>query len=162
MAPRYKVTLTEEERGSLEVMTRSGKIPAKKFLHARILLLCDASEHADPWTVAKVAEAMGVSSRTVEHLKQRFVEEGLESALVRKPLSKPRDVTFDGAFDARITRLACSDPPEGRVRWTLRLLAEKAVELQISDKVSAMTIQRSLKKPIASSPEPLLEDSARW
>ena len=87
MAPRYKVTLTEEERGSLEVMTRSGKIPAKKFLYARILLLCDASEHADPWTVAKVAEAMGVSSRTVEHLKQRFVEEGLESALVRKPLS---------------------------------------------------------------------------
>jgi transposase len=146
MAPRYKVTLTEEERGALEAMTRSGKIPAKKFLHARILLLCDAGEHGDPWTVGKVAEAMGVSTRTVEHLKQRFVEEGLESALVRRSSKKPRDITFDGAFDARITTLACSEPPEGRARWTLRLLAEKAVELKFSDSVSAMTVQRSLKK----------------
>lgn len=147
MAPRYKVTLTEEERGALETMTRSGKIPAKKFLHARILLLCDAGECGNvPWPVAKIAEAMGVSTRTVEHLKQRFVEEGLDSALVRKPSSKPRDITFDGAFDARITTLACSEPPPGRARWTLRLLAEKAVELKFSDSVSTMTVQRSLKK----------------
>ena len=146
MAPRYKVTLTKEEREALETMTRSGKIPAKKFLHARILLLCDAGEHGTPWTVVKVAEAMGVTSSTVEHLKQRFVEEGLESALVRKTQAKPRGITFDGAFDARITTLACSEPPDGRARWTLRLLAEKAVELQISDKVSTMTVQRSLKK----------------
>jgi transposase len=96
--------------------------------------------------VGKVAEAMGVSTRTVEHLKQRFVEEGLESALVRRSSKKPRDITFDGAFDARITTLACSEPPEGRARWTLRLLAEKAVELKFSDSVSAMTVQRSLKK----------------
>jgi transposase len=146
MAPRYKVTLAKEERGALEAMTRSGKIPAKKFLHARILLLCDAGELGAPWTVAKVAEAMGVTSRTVEHLKQRFVEEGLESALVRKVQAKPRGITFDSAFDARITTLACSKPPDGRARWTLRLLAERAVELQISDKVSTMTVQRSLKK----------------
>jgi len=146
MAPRYRVTLTREERGELETITRSGKIPAKKFLNARILLLCDAGEHGDPWTVAKVAEAMGVTARTVEHLKRRFVEEGLASALARKPAAKPRDVTFDGAFDARITALACSEPPPGRARWTLRLLAEKAVELRIADSVSAMTVQRALKK----------------
>jgi hypothetical protein len=89
---------------------------------------------------------MGVTSRTVEHLKKRFVEEGLESALVRKPSFKPREVTFDGAFDARITTLACSEPPDGRKRWTIRLLADKAVELKIIDSVSTMTIQRALKK----------------
>lgn len=146
MAARYKITLTEEERGSLEAMTRSGKIPAKKFLHARILLLCDAGEHGSAWKVAKVAEALGVTSRTVEHLKKRFVEEGLEAALVRKPRHKPREVTFDGAFEARITTLACSKPPDGRARWTIRLLAEKAVELKIVESVSTMTVQRALKK----------------
>ena len=135
-----------EERTTLKTMTRSGKIPAKKFLHARVLLLCDAGEHGDPWKVADVAAALGVTTRTIEHLKQRFVEEGLESALVRKPRSKPRKIIFDGAFDARITALACSDPPQGRTRWTLRLLADKAVELKIADNISAMTVQRSLKK----------------
>lgn len=146
MATRYKVTLTEEERGKLEAMTRSGKIAARKFMHARVLLLCDGGEHGDRWKVADVAEALGVTSRTIEHLKERFVEEGLECALVRRPRVKPREVTFDGAFDARITALACSVPPKGRTRWTLRLLAEKAVELDIAESVSAMSIQRSLKK----------------
>lgn len=146
MAVRYKITLTKEERGELEAMTRSGKIPAKKFMHARALLLCDAGEYGDRWKVADVAAALGVTSRTIEHLKKRFVEEGLEAALVRKPLRKPREVTFDGAFQARITTLACSKPPDGRTRWTIRLLAEKAVELEIADSVSTMTIHRVLKK----------------
>lgn len=127
-------------------MTRSGKTPAKKFLHARILLLCDAGEHGSAWKVADVAEALGVTSRTVEHLKKRFVEEGLQAALARKPRSRPREATFDGAFEARITTLACSKPPDGRARWTIRLLAEKAVELQIADSVSTMTVHRALKK----------------
>jgi len=143
---RYRVTLTKEERETLETMTRSGKIPAKKFMHARALLLCDAGEHGNPWKVADVAAALGVTSRTIEHLKQRFVEEGLESALVRKPQAKPREVTFDGAFDARLMALACSKPPEGRNRWSLRLLADKAVELKLADSVSPMTVRRSLKK----------------
>jgi transposase len=143
---RYRITLTKEEREALETMTRSGKIPAKKFMHARALLLCDAGEHRNPWKVADVAEALGVTPRTIEHLKQRFVEEGLESALVRKPRNKPREVAFDGSFDARLTALACSEPPEGRKRWTIRLLADKAVELKIADSVSTMTVQRSLKK----------------
>lgn len=146
MAPRYRITLTKAEREELETMTRSGKIPAKKFLHARVLLLCDAGEDGPGWKVADVATALGITSRTVEHLKQRFVEEGLEAALTRKPRAKPRDVIFDGAFDARITALACSPPPPGRSRWTLRLLADKAVELEIADSVSAMSVQRSLKK----------------
>jgi len=143
---RYRVTLTKEERETLEAMTRSGKIPAKKFMQARALLLCDAGEFGNPWKVADVAKALGVTSRTIEHLKQRFVEEGLESALVRKPPNKPKRVTFDGSFDARLTALACSQPPEGYKRWTIRLLADKAVELKIADSVSTMTVQRSLKK----------------
>src|SRR5664280_1149201 len=81
MAPRYKVTLTEEERRRLETLTHGGKTAASKFIHARALLLCDAGEHGSPWKVAEVAEALGVSTRTIEHLKARFVEEGIEAAL---------------------------------------------------------------------------------
>jgi transposase len=146
MAPRYKVTLTQEERSQLEAMTRGGKIAAAKFVHARALLLCDAGPHGSPWKVADVAEALGVTSRTIEHLKARFVEEGIEAALERKPTIRVPELTFDGAFDARVTALACSPAPAGRTRWTVRLLAEKIVELKIAPKVSTMTVQRSLKK----------------
>jgi transposase len=144
--PRYKVTLTEEERRRLETLTHGGKTAASKFIHARALLLCDAGEHGNPWKVAEVAEALGVSTRTIEHLKARFVEEGIEAALERKPSAKPRKLTFDGAFDARLTALACSPAPAGRARWTVRLLAEKVVELKITPKVSTMSVQRALKK----------------
>ena len=146
MAPRYKVTLTPEERGELEALTRNGKTAAPKFIHARALLLCDAGESGPAWKVADIAEALGITPRTIEHLKQRFVEEGLGSALVRKPSTRVPQVTFDGAFDARLTALACSAAPAGRSRWTVRLLAEKVVELNIAASVSTMTIQRSLKK----------------
>ncbi|MGO8700041.1 MAG: IS630 family transposase [Limisphaerales bacterium] len=146
MAPRYKVTLTEEERGLLESLTRSGKTAAPKFVHARALLLCDAGPHGNPWKVADVAEALGVTSRTVEHLKERFVEEGIEAALERKPRTKPPKLSFDGAFDARLTALACSPAPAGRARWTVRLLAEKVVELKIAPKVSTMSVHRAPKK----------------
>lgn len=146
MVPRYKVTLTQEERGQLESLTRSGKAAAAKFVHARALLLCDAGAHGDPWTVADVAAALGVTARTIEHLKQRFVEEGIESALERRPRITTPKVTFDGEFDARLTALACSPAPSGRARWTLRLLAQKAVELKLTPSVSPMTVQRALKK----------------
>ena len=146
MAKRYKVMLTQTEREQLTELTRRGKSTAAKFVHARALLLCDAGEFGDPWKVADIAMALGVSARTIEHLKQRFVEEGVEAALARKPQSKPRAVNFDGEFDARLTALACSKAPAGRQRWTVRLLAEKLVELKIVDHVSTMTVQRSLKK----------------
>jgi transposase len=146
MAPRYRVTLTEAERRQLEALTHGGKTAASKFIHARALLLCDAGEYGNPWKVAEVAEALGVSNRTIEHLKARFVEEGIEAALDRKPSAKPRKLTFDGAFDARLTALACSPAPAGRARWTVRLLAEKVVELRIAPKVSTMSVQRALKK----------------
>ena len=147
MKPRYRVTLTAGEREELEALTRTGKTNAKRFLYARALLLCDAGPEGPRWTVADTAEAMGVTPRTIEHLKKRFVQEGLEAALARKqPEKPPREVIFGGAFEARLIALACSDPPEGRLRWTVRLLAEKAVELDLAPSVSHMTIQRTLKK----------------
>lgn len=146
MANRYKITLTKAEWEQLTELARSGKSTAAKFIYARALLLCDAGELGDPWKVADVASALGVTSRTVEHLKQRFVEEGLEAALARKPHRKPRGSTFDGEFDARLTALACSQAADGYQRWTVRLLADKLVELKIVDAVSTMTVQRSLKK----------------
>ncbi|MDZ4186400.1 MAG: helix-turn-helix domain-containing protein, partial [Desulfuromonadales bacterium] len=131
----------------LETMTRRGKTHARKFIHARALLLCDAGADGPAWNVADVAIALGVTSRAIEHLKKRFVEDGIEAALARKPREKPpREVTFDGAFEARLIALACSDTPDGRRRWTVRLLADKAVELKFAESVSHMTVQRVLKK----------------
>lgn len=146
MKPRYRVTLTEEERRELEAL-KTARTSAKRFLYARALLLCDAGPQGPAWSVADVAEALGVTPRTIEHLKKRFVEDGLSAALERKkPAKPPRPVTFDGAFEARLIALACSETPEGRRRWTVRLLAEKAVELHLAPRVSHMTVQRLLKK----------------
>jgi transposase len=146
MANRYKVTLTQAERERLDQMARNGKTTSRKFVHARALLLCDAGEFGKPWKVAAVADALGISTRTIEHIKERFVEEGIDAALERKRAKKTRTPTFDGAFDARLAKLACSPAPEGRARWTLRLLGEKLVELKLVESVSTMTVQRSLKK----------------
>jgi transposase len=147
MSPRYRVTLTQEERKELEKLTRRGKTHARRFTHARALLLCDAGDNGPAWKVEDVAEALGITSRTIEKLKKRFVEDGLESALERKQREKPpREVTFDGAFEARLIAMACSDVPEGHRRWTIRLLADKAVELNFAESVSHMTVQRVLKK----------------
>jgi hypothetical protein len=119
MKPRYRVTLTLLEREELEALTKTAKTNAKQFLYARALLLCDAGTQGTGWSVADTAEAMGVP---------------------------PREVTFDGAFEARLIALACSKTPEGRGRWTVRLLAEKAVEMSLASSVSQMTVQRILKK----------------
>ena len=148
MAPRYRVTLTVEERSELKALTRAAtKTTGKRFLYARALLLCDRGSEGPGWTVARVAEALGVSVRTVERLKRRFVEQGLEFALERKRrVRPPREVIFDGVFEARLVALACSQAPPGRKRWTLRLLAEKVVELGWVERVSVMTVQRTLKK----------------
>jgi transposase len=147
MAPRYRITLTGEEREALETLTRTGKTTAHRFVYARALLLCDLGTHSqDRWKVAEVADALGISERTVERLKQRFVEEGLEVALGPVARTVPRKLVFDGRFEARLIALACSPAPEGRGRWTMRLLAQKVIELQIAPTVSLMTVQRTLKK----------------
>jgi transposase len=148
---KYKITLTAEERNSLQEMIAAGKGAAKKLLHARILLKTDASPGGPDWTDARIAEALEVHPSMVERLRQRFVEQGLDAALDRKKQDRPsRQRTLDGKAEARLIALACSDPPQGRVRWTLRLLADKLIELEIVETVSTETIRRTLKKTNSS------------
>ena len=147
MAPRYRVTLTKDERKELEEISSKGKRAARTVLYARALLLLDAGEQGSKWTVTKVAEALGVTSRSLEKLKKRFVEEGFKAAIERKQRVKPpREIQFGGEFEAQLLALACSDAPEGRERWTMRLLADKMVELKMVPSVSAMTVCKTLKK----------------
>lgn len=147
MGIRYKVTLTKEERESLAKFSKTGTKAARSVLLARALLLVDAGEHGPHLAEELVSQATGLSCRPIERLKKRFVEEGLEAALERKHReTPPTPVKFDGSFEARLIALACSDPPKGRTRWTVRLLAEKVVELAITDSVSPMTVCNTLKK----------------
>jgi hypothetical protein len=147
MSPRYKVTLTEEERSILEGLTKRGSHSARKTINARALLLCDAGPHGLAWELADVIEALGISERALVYLKKRFVEEGLDAALERKEREKPpREIRYDGKFEAHLLALACSDAPDGHQRWTVRLLAEKIVELNIFPYASPSSVQRVLKK----------------
>lgn len=148
---KYKVTLTAEERNSLQDLIVAKKTAAQKVVHARILLKADAGPEGPAWTAARIAEALEVDSSTVERLRQRFVDQGLDAALDRKKPDRPSRLrTLDGKAEARLIALACSEPPAGRVRWTLRLLADKLVELEIVDTVSTETIRRTLKKTNSS------------
>lgn len=148
---KYKVTLTAEERNSLQDLIAAGTAAAQKLTHARILLKADASPGAPAWTDARIAEALEVHVTTVERLRERFVEQGLDAALDRKRQDRPsRERTLDGKAEARLIALACSEPPRGRVRWTLRLLADRLVELEVVEAVSTETVRRALKKTSSS------------
>jgi transposase len=148
---KYKVTLTAEERRRLHDLVRAGKAAAKKLTHARILLKADAAEGGPAWPDERIAEAVEVSTDTIGRVRQRFVEQGLEAALVRKKQDRPsRERTLDGRAEARLIALACSAPPAGRKAWTLRLLADKLVELEVVETVSHETVRRVLKKTNSS------------
>ena len=141
----YKVTLTDEERDLLQSMLSTGKAAARKLNHARLLLFAD--EVADEWrrTDQEIAATLGIGLRTVERVRQRFVEEGLESALVPRP--RPRGAyTVDSRKQAQIIAIAKSDPPPGRKRWTLRLIADRLVALG-RGAVSPEAVRQVLKKP---------------
>lgn len=145
---RYVVRLSFEERTQLEALVKTGKVAARRRIHAQVLLKADQGEHGPAWTDARVAEAVSIHGNTVKSIRQRCVEEGLESALNRKKQKRPSRVRkLDGKGEARLIALACGPPPEGRSAWTLRLLADKAVELEICDEpISHTTIWRTLKK----------------
>ena len=148
---RYKVTLTDEERQELQALIAAGKAAARKLTHARIVLKADAAAGGPAWIDQRIAEALDVGVATVERVRQRFVEEGLEAALSRKPQQRPRrQPKLDGRAEARLIALACSAPPQGRQRWTLRLLADRLVELEIVDAISDETVRRALKKTRSS------------
>ena len=144
---KYIVTLTADERQALHDLIAAGKAAAQKLTHARILLKADAAEGGPAWPDRRIAEAIEVSDATIERVRQRFVEHGLEAALVRKPQDRPsRQRALDGRAEARLIALACSTPPDGRKGWTMKLLADKLVELEVVPTVSDETVRRALKK----------------
>jgi transposase len=144
---KYVVRLNREEREQLRTLISKGKVAARKRKHAEVLIKADESESGPKWIDKRIAESFDVCVRTVETIRQRYVEEGLESALVaRKPRRPRRKPVFDGEKEARLIALSCSTPPEGRARWTLRLLADQVVELNIVDEVSHETVRQTLKK----------------
>jgi transposase len=146
MPKRYRVTLTTDERVELEAMIARGKADARKLAHARVLLQTDEADRGPSRTDEEVAAALNVSTRTVERVRQRFVEEGLSTALLPKPTRRIYARVLDGAQEAHLIALACSAPPEGERRWTLRLLAERVVELGYAESVSHETVRQVLKK----------------
>jgi transposase len=144
---KYKVTLEPEERQALHDLIAAGKAAARKLTHARILLKADAAEGGPAWRDEQIAEALEVSPATVERVRQRFVEQGLDAALDRKLRDHPaRPPKLDGRAEARLIALACSAPPEGRAVWTMQLLADKLVELEVVDSISDETVRVALKK----------------
>lgn len=149
MARKYVVRLSSEEREALEILVEKGKTQAYRIKHANILLAVDAD--GPDWSDEEAAEAFGCHVNTVANVRQRFVEQGLEAALERKKQKSPsRERILDGEKEARLIALACSAPPEGRSRWTLQLLADKLVALEIVQSISDQTVRRTLKKTNSS------------
>ena len=142
-AKRYKVTLEPDERGDLERLISRGKGAARRLAHARILLHADSGPGKGD---AAIAEAVGVSVATIERVRQRFVEEGLDAALNPRPPRRAYPRKLDGAAEARLVALACSPPPAGRARWTLRMLADRLVALGCVEAVSYETVRGVLKQ----------------
>lgn len=149
MYKKYVVRLTQEERSELETLVRRARTHARKLLYARILLKADA-DGPDRWTDERIAQALEVSTATVARERRRYCEDGLEVALMPKKPGKPRRRVVDGRAEAHLIALSCSDPPEGRERWSMRLLADRMVELGYVDTVSHETIRRTLKKTLSS------------
>lgn len=144
---RYVVRLEPEERKRLEGMLRKGKHRAQALTKARIFLMADVSEVGEGLSDSRIIEALGTNPSTVHRARKQLVEEGLDAVLSRKPRATPSVAKiFDGASEARLIALACSQPPEGHARWSLRLLESKVVELGIVERASDTTIQRTLKK----------------
>src|ERR1700729_349653 len=144
---RYVVRLSAEERERLEGLIRKGKSPARRLLKARILLKADVSPAGEEWSDSQIIDALDTSISMVYRVRKQWVEEGLEAVLSRKQRATPAvPPIFDGEKEAKLIALACSKPPKGRVRWTLRLLENKVVELNIVDRASDSTIGRVLKK----------------
>lgn len=150
MKKKYPVILTETEREYLKGLIAAGTAPARKLTHARILLKADQSPEGPAWVDEQVAEAIETSQPTVARIRRQYFEEGLQAALDRRPPNRQYHRKLDGEQEARLVALACSEPPEGEARWSLRLLADKMVELEIVEDVSYQTVRRTLKKTPSS------------
>jgi Homeodomain-like domain len=146
MYKKYFVTLTSEERSYLEKLVSSGSAPARKLRRARILLKSDCSEEGPNWTYKAICNAFDVNSLTVTNIRKAFAEGGLDQALNRKKPDREYEHRLDGNAEAHLLALACSAAPEGYERWSLRLLQERFVRLEIVESVSHETIRTTLKK----------------
>jgi len=143
----YKVTLTKEERDQLTEMTRTGTHAAKKIIHALILLNVDRGNYNTEKQINEdICKVLKIGMRTIDRVKKRFVEEGFDAALKMAPTSRIYDKLVDGDMEAHLIALACGEPPKGHARWSLRLLADKLVELRYTEDISYETVRRTLKK----------------
>ena len=143
---KYKVTLSKEEREELMDIINKGSHTSQKFRNAYILLNCDEGEFSDKVTNTQISKVLKVGMRTIDRTKKKFIEEGFDAALERKPTDRVYDRKADGDFEAHIVALCCSEPPKGFAKWSLRLLADKAVELKYAESISHETVRRVLKK----------------
>jgi transposase len=147
MNKKYIVRLEPREREQLQSLVSTGKGAARKLTHARILLQADLSKQGPGWTDKQIAQALGVTTRSIEHVRQRCVEQGLEAALERKEREFPATPKIlDGRKEAKLVAICCSKPPVGFARWTLKLLADRLVELEIVESISRDTVRRTLQK----------------
>ncbi len=150
MPKKYLVELSAKERAYLEGIVARGRVLARKRYHAQILLKADQGAKGPAWTDERIAEAFEVHPRTVERMRKRLVERGLEDALVRRLPEQPSRCKLDGAGEAKLIALARSDPAQGRRRWTIRLLADKLVELNVVDSIGREAVRMTLKKTNSS------------
>jgi len=150
MNKKYIVRLTPEEQHYLEELISSGKAAARKLTHARILLKANGEGEQGQWSDQAIHQALDVSLSTIARVREAFVEEGLETAIHPKPSSQSRLRKLDGSAEAHLIALACSQPPQGRTEWTLRLLAEQMVQLEYVESISYETVRQVLKKTNSS------------
>ena len=147
---KYRIGLTTEEQTELKALVSRGRTAAYKQTHGRILLMSDERRPDGGMTDAAISRALGVGMSTVERVRRRCVEEGVESALNRKKQLRRRQRILDGEGEARLIAMACGKPPDGHVRWTLRLLADQLVECEIVESISRETVRMALKKTNSS------------
>lgn len=150
MKKRFPVILTDTERGRLLELIAAGIAPAHALMHARMLLKADEGPLGPAWVDERIAEAVETSQPTVSRVRKQFVQEGLEAALQRRAPQREYRRKLDGEQEARLVALACGEPPKGQARWTLRLLADKLVELELVEDISYQTVRRTLKKTSSS------------
>lgn len=146
MKKKYPVILSDTERDDLKRLIASGSAPARKLTHARILLKADESAEGAGWVDERIADAVEVSQPTVARIRRQYFEEGFDAALNRRPPKREYHRKLDGEQEARLVALACSEPPEGQARWSLRMLADRLMELEIVEDISYQTVRRTLKK----------------
>ena len=147
---KYIVSLTAEEREELEQLSTTGKVAAYKMNHARILLKADTNQEGGGWTDEAISQALDISVATIERVRQRFVETNLETALSRQVQQQRKPRRLDGEQEAHLIAMTCGEAPEGRARWSLRLLADRMVELEDVESVCHETVRQTLKKTISS------------